>query len=172
MRARVVTALAMCAALLLAAGALALGKGKPPHNHGKAKAENRALFAVLEGKNEISTTTERRGAGDPDGRGSFTATIDGDQLCFGITVKNLDAPTMAHIHKGRRNVNGPIVVPLVPAGGMFAPGGDPGAASGCVPIDADLAAAILKNPHKYYANVHTGPFPNGAARGQLFRKSH
>jgi hypothetical protein len=37
-----------------------------------------------------------------------------------------------------------------------------------VTVAADLMAAILKNPHKYYANVHTGPFPGGAVRGQLF----
>ena len=51
-------------------------------------------------------------------------------------------------------------------------GGDPGAASGCTPVDSALAQAILKNPHKYYANVHTTAFPNGAVRGQLARKSH
>jgi hypothetical protein len=41
-----------------------------------------------------------------------------------------------------------------------------------VDIDSALAQAILKNPHKYYANVHTAAFPNGAVRGQLGRKSH
>jgi hypothetical protein len=170
MRTRIIITLAaaVVAAVVLATGALAGAGKKPPHanSHSKANLENRALFAVLKGRNEVDANG-RRGAGDPDGRGSFTAIVDGDQLCFGITVTNLDAPTAAHIHLGRSNVNGGVVVPLTqPATG------DPGASSGCVTVATTLAQAILKNPHKYYANVHTAAFPNGAARGQLSRKSH
>jgi hypothetical protein len=169
MRIRILAAVVgLCVAASLGAVTLASGHSKPPRaDRGQkqaAKRENRALFAVLIGRNEIGTNG-RRGAGDPDGRGSFTATVDGNQLCFGITVKNLDTPIAAHIHQGRRNVNGAIVVPLT------APGtGDPGAAGGCVTVDPTLAQAILKNPHKYYFNVHTAAFPNGAVRGQLTGK--
>jgi hypothetical protein len=160
---------AAVAAVALATGAFA-GAGKKPEpnakSQGKAKIESRALFAVLTGRNEVDANG-RRGAGDPDGRGSFTAIVDGNQLCFGITVTNLDQPVAAHIHNARRNQNGAIVVPLTqPASG------DPGASSGCATVDPALALAILKNPHKYYANVHTAPFPGGAVRGQLGRKSH
>src|SRR3954470_8544965 len=168
MRNRIVAVtVAACAAVLLVAGTMASGKTKPHARSGaKAKLENRALFAVLTGRKEVDANGNR-GVGDPDGRGSFTATVDGNQLCFGITVKNLDQPVAAHIHKGRPNQAGAIVVPLTqPATG------DPGASSGCVTVDPALAAAILKNPHKYYANVHTSAFPGGAVRGQLFRKSH
>jgi hypothetical protein len=172
MRTRImfVLAAAVVAVTLLATGALA-GGATSPSTPGKAKgktvSQNRALFAVLTGRKEVDANG-RRGAGDPDGRGSFTAIVDGDQLCFGITVTNLDTPVAAHIHKGRPNRNGDIVVPLT---APFS-GGDPGVSSGCVTVDTALAAAILKNPHKYYANVHTTTFPGGAARGQLFRKSH
>ena len=170
MRTRVLAVLAVLCATALALGAVALaGGGHHPRghggSHGKAK-ENRALFAVLTGRNEIGPDG-RRGAGDPDGRGSFTATVDGNQLCFGITVKNLDTPVAAHIHQARRNQNGAIVVPLTqPATG------DPGASSGCVTVDPALAKAILKHPHKCYTNVHTAAFPAGAVRGQLFGKTH
>jgi hypothetical protein len=160
---------AAAAAAALATGAFAGAAKKPepnPKSHGKAKVETRALFAVLTGRNEVDANG-RRGAGDPDGRGSFTAIVDGNQLCFGITVTNLDQPAAAHIHKARRNQNGDIVVPLTQP-----TAGDPGASSGCVTVDAALAQAILKNPHKYYANVHTTAFPAGAVRGQLGRKSH
>ena len=156
-------------AAALATGAFAGAAKKPPPNtkaQGKAKVDTRALFAVLTGRNEVDANG-RRGAGDPDGRGSFTAIVDGDQLCFGITVTNLDQPAAAHIHKARRNPNGPIVVPLTQP-----TDGDPGASSGCVDVDPAVAQAILKNPHKYYANVHTAAFPDGAVRGQLGRKSH
>jgi CHRD domain len=127
--------------------------------------KNRALFAVLLGRNELAGDPLRRGAGDPDGRGAANVTIDGTSICFGISVTNIAMPVAAHIHEGKRNENGPIVVTLVhPATG------DPGASSGCTQASADLAAAIQRRPHRYYANVHTGDFPGGAIRGQLFGK--
>src|SRR3954449_9711473 len=173
MRVRIFVALAavVAAVSLLATGALAGSNKHPakqPHSQSNkaSKLEHRALFAVLTGRKEVDAAGNRR-VGDPDGFGSFTAIVKGNQLCFGITVKNVDQPIAAHIHIGRPNVAGPIVVPLTqPATG------DPGASSGCVTVDPALAASILKNPHKYYTNVHTVAFPGGAVRGQLFRKSH
>jgi CHRD domain len=186
MRVRIFAVLAAVAIVvaLLATGAFAGSSGTvkhPPKQHAAkqhhakqhpakqpkstSKLEKRALFAVMTGRKEVDAQGNRR-VGDPDGRGSFTAIVDGTQLCFGMTVTNVDQPIAAHIHKGRPNVAGPIVVPLTqPATG------DPGASSGCVTVDPTLAAAILKNPHKYYVNVHTAAFPGGAARGQLFAKS-
>src|SRR3954447_7903729 len=139
MRARTSAAIAAVLAIaVISAGSLAVAKpgGHHPDDHAgkqQQRLERRALFAVLSGTNELGTDG-RRGAGDPDGAGSFTATVDDGQLCFGITVKNLDAPAAAHIHKGKRNENGPIVVPLTQPSG-----GDPGASSGCVTVDAALA---------------------------------
>jgi hypothetical protein len=146
------------------------GGGEGDHHDGHMKG-NAALFAELSGRNEISMTTGERGAGDPDGFGSASFTFDGDQLCFGITVGNLGTPGAAHIHKGRKFENGPIVIPLSqPATG------DPGASSGCVPLNTpDLvatAADIQAHPRAYYANVHTDEFPAGAVRGQLKRLRH
>jgi hypothetical protein len=166
MRTRIIWAVVVCAMLALGVGAVAAGKPKPPT--AKPKLQDRALFAVMTGGNEVDANG-RRGAGDPNGRGSFTAIVDGDQLCFGITVKNLGAaPTAAHIHgPARPNQNAGIVVPLT---APTSP--DPGASSGCVSVDPALAQAILKNPHRYYANVHTTQFPAGAIRGQLHRKSN
>jgi hypothetical protein len=170
MRTRILVAMTVAAfaAAVWVAGATAGGKATPRDAgtaQGTSKLENRALFAALTGRNEVDADG-RRGAGDPNGRGSFTAIVDGDQLCFGITVKNLDVPVGAHIHKARPNRNGPIVVPLT-----HPTSGDPGASSGCVPVAAAIARAILRRPRQYYANVHTGPFPAGAVRGQLFRRS-
>jgi hypothetical protein len=173
MRTRIVltVVVAALAAAAMTAGALAGANKKPPHppkSHTKAaaKRESRALFAVLTGRNEVDANG-RRGAGDPDGRGSFTAIVDGNQLCFGVTVTNVDQPNAAHIHAGRRNQSNPPLIPLTQPSS-----GDPGAASGCVTVDPAVAQAILKNPHKYYFNVHTTAFPNGAVRGQLSRKPH
>src|SRR5215213_10440851 len=108
----VAVTVAACAAVLLVAGTMASGKAKPQARSGvRAKLENRALFAVLTGRKEVDANGQR-GVGDPNGRGSFTATVDGNQLCFGITVKNIDTPIAAHIHKGGPNVAGPVVVTL------------------------------------------------------------
>jgi hypothetical protein len=164
---RLVALLGVTCLLLLAMGsAIATGhgdggrhKGDHPDGHDNA---GTALFAQLSGRKEISMKTGERGAGDPDGFGSASFTFDGGQVCFGITVANLDTPVMAHIHRGRKFENGPVVVPLTqPATG------DPGASSGCVTIDAALAAEIQADPRGFYANVHTAAFPDGAVRGQL-----
>jgi hypothetical protein len=165
MRTRIMLVLAAAAVgvVLLSTGALAGGtSGTSQAKSGKSHA---ALFAVMNGHKEVSATG-RRGAGDLGGYGSFSATVDGNQLCFGITVAGIDAPIAAHIHKGRANRQGDVVVPLT------APtDGDPGASAGCVTVESALIAAILKNAHRYYVNVHTTPFPAGAVRGQLFRKN-
>ena len=124
---------------------------------------SKVLFSVLTGKKEVDQQGHK-GAGDPDGRGTFSALIDGGQLCFGITVRNIGDPLAAHIHRGGPKVAGDIVVPLEP----IPDSGDPGASAGCVPVTSGQAAAILKNPHRFYANVHTEAFPGGAVRGQLF----
>jgi hypothetical protein len=165
MRTRIVVpAAVVAAAAAFGAGALASGQASS-HTGSAAQVprENRALFAVMTGRKEVDAEGNRN-VGDPDGRGSFTAIVDGTQLCFGITVKNIATPVAAHIHRGRANQAGGIVVPLAP----LPTAGDPGTSSGCVTVAADLMAAILKNPHRYYANVHTAAFPGGAVRGQLF----
>ena len=165
--ATVVTVLAVGAGATLASGQGddgGYGNSKQQSQGAKGKKE-RALFAVLLGRNELAGDPLRKGAGDPDGRGSSNVTIDGTSVCFGISVTNISAPVAAHIHRGRRNENGPIVVTLVhPATG------DPGASSGCTQATADLAAAIQRHPRRYYVNVHTSDFPGGAIRGQLFGK--
>jgi hypothetical protein len=148
--------------------AVPAGGKKDDDNNGNRNRNGRAsksvFFAVTSGRNELSPTGQR-GAGDPDGRGSFTGLIAGDKFCFGITASKLSTPTAAHIHQGKKHVNGPIVITLTPP-----TPGDPGASSGCVAADAVLLGAIAKHPKRYYVNVHTGDFPGGAIRGQLHGK--
>jgi hypothetical protein len=146
---------ATCLLLLGLGSAIAMGNGDDDDHDGAA------LFAELNGRNEISPTGQR-GAGDPDGFGSASFTFDGGEVCFGITVANIATPTGAHIHRGRENENGPIVVALTQP-----TAGDPGASSGCVAIDDALARDIQRHPKRFYANVHTGDFAAGAVRGQL-----
>jgi CHRD domain len=124
-----------------------------------------ALFAVLSGAKEVGENGER-GAGDRNGRGSFSATLDGRQLCYGIQVKNIQDPGAAHIHRGGANVAGPVVVPL-----EFPESGDPGSSGACMRLSRSVARQVSSNPGGFYVNVHTGDFPGGAVRGQLFARS-
>jgi CHRD domain-containing protein len=113
----------------------------------------------------VLTGAKEPEGGDPNGRGSFTAIVDGNQLCYGLTNKNIEDPGAAHIHRGRSGVAGDVVVPL-----QQPSSGDPGASSDCVGIARSLRRAILANPNRYYVNVHTEALPDGAIRGQLFGK--
>jgi CHRD domain len=135
-----------------------------------ASAQDTQLIAVLSGSNEVSTASGQPGAGDPDGSGvAGVSLVAADQLCFAVLVNHLDPPMAAHIHQGAAGTNGPIVVPLIPDPVAPPPTGDPGFSAGCVPgVDPALLESIRGTPSEFYFNVHTGPFPNGAVRGQLF----
>ena len=101
------------------------------------------------------------GGGDPDGSGHFSMTVNLGQseICYDLTVANLDTVVAAHIHSAPAEINGPVVVPLA------APVS--GSSSDCVTVEASLAKAIAKAPQVFYVNVHTVLFPGGAIRGQL-----
>jgi hypothetical protein len=147
-----------------AAGALA-ALVIAPLVSGQGALRSKVLFSVMTGAKEVSPQGEK-GAGDRNGKGSFTALVDGDQLCFGITARNIEDPIAAHIHAGGPNVAGDIVVPLEP----HPADGDPGASSGCTEVSGEQARAILRRPGRFYVNVHTDSFPGGAIRGQLFAR--
>src|SRR5262249_14746808 len=122
-------------------------------------------FAVLDGQKEVDATTGATGAGDPNGRGTAAVLLDvnAHTLCYTISVKNIGKPNAAHIHKAPPGKAGGVVVPLTPP-----TTGKWGTSSGCVTIDATLMNQIRNNPRAFYVNVHTGEFPDGAARGNLF----
>jgi hypothetical protein len=147
---------------VLAAVGLALGLSGPVGAQGSG---DRAFFSVLTGAKEVDPAGQR-GTGDRNGRGSFSATLDGRELCYGIQVKNIDDPVAAHIHRGGGNVAGPVVQAL-----EHPETGDPGSSSACVRLSASLRRQLSSNPRGFYVNVHTADFPNGAVRGQLFARS-
>jgi hypothetical protein len=134
------------------------GKGKP-----KFAPKNTTFFATLLGRNEIGPDGKRR-AGDLDGQGGATVVTTDTQLCFAVAVRGISTPAAMHVHRGRPNKNGDIVVPLT------APtSGDPGTSAGCVNVASALLQEITKHPIRFYVNVHTSDFPDGALRGQLHR---
>ena len=119
-----------------------------------AQDSGRKLSTVLTGAAEV-------GGGDPDGTGTAALRVNPGtgQICYTITVANLDPVTAAHIHNAPAGVNGPIVVPLT------AP--TSGSVTDCTTADPALARDIVVHPENYYVNVHTTVFPAGAVRGQL-----
>ena len=108
------------------------------------------------------------GPGDPDGTGEATITISGLELSWSITVRDITAPTAAHIHAGTAGQAGPIIHDLLGNGGPFADDGNGGLlATGALTITAEQAAALAATPGAFYINVHNPDFPPGAIRGNL-----
>jgi hypothetical protein len=107
----------------------------------------------------LTGAAEVPGPGDPDGSGTANLRINPGQreVCWTITVNDVDPITAAHIHSAPATEAGDVVVPLNPFSG------------GCAVVDRDLARNIIKNPDAYYVNVHNEPFAAGALRGQLSR---
>ena len=109
----------------------------------------------------LSGAAEVPGPGDTDGTGSaeVTVSVPKKEVCYKLTVANIETATMAHIHSGAVGAAGPIVVTLeTPTGGS---------SQGCATVTGNLAAQLLARPQNYYVNVHNAPFPSGAVRGQL-----
>ena len=105
------------------------------------------------------------GGGDPAGRGLAVITISGGSVDYFLWTQGIAAPASAHIHTGGQGVSGGVLIGLDP---VWTPvGTGTYMAAGSVPVDTATTQPILDNPVGYYVNVHNGPYPNGAMRGQL-----
>lgn len=120
----------------------------------------RKFSTELTGEAEV-TAAGVPNQGDLDGTGtaSITVNIGQARVCYRLEVAGIEPAAAAHIHEAPSNTTGPVVVPLTPP--------TDGDSEGCVSVTRELAKEILKNPADYYVNVHNGPFPAGALRGQL-----
>lgn len=155
--------------------AFAIGALIGPLNSAGAGHTNLVLQAELKGRNEVATdASSSRLVGDPNGRGeAYVFGIDGDSttLCYVLTVDRIEPATAAHIHKGVKGENGPVVANLAAPGdgnaadclteGEVGPGTTPKFPTG------EAVADILADPEGYYVNVHNADYPGGAIRGQL-----
>lgn len=110
---------------------------------------------------ELSGGAEVPGPGDADGSGEAKITLNHDkgEICYDITVKNIQEVTAAHIHVGAAGKSGGPKV-------AFKKAAD-GAWKGCASADKALLNDLMQNPGNYYVNVHNKEFPDGALRGQL-----
>jgi CHRD domain len=119
---------------------------------GVAVAQVPQHHVTLSGAKEAPTT------GDANGSGEFSWSLDGTRLCYLLTAKNIGTAAAAHIHRGAVGVAGPVRVELTA----------PNPASvGCRTISSALATGLRDHPRRFYVNVHTAAFPNGAIRAQL-----
>jgi hypothetical protein len=126
-----------------------------------------ALLAGCGGStsSEVERTVRMTGAvevppGDPDGSGQVVIELDVEegQVCWSLSTKGIEPPSVAHIHRGPRGEAGPPVVTWALEG----PTGE-----GCVEADRSLIRDIARDPGRYYVNVHNEEHPDGALRGQL-----
>lgn len=90
------------------------------------------------------------------GSGSFRVAEDGT-ITGSVTTKDV-AGTMAHIHRGAKGVNGPVIVPLEKKGDTYS-----------VPAGRKLTAAQMNDlkAGNLYVNVHTAKNKGGEVRGQI-----
>jgi len=137
------------AAGFLAAGGSALAGLKHPLS-GKPK----TVTVHMTGSQDVPK-------GSPTGSGTFRYQLipAKGQVCYSLTWAKIGTPLAAHIHKGARGTEGPVVIPLSATA--------PVKHSGCRKAKKSLIQAIQKNHRGYYVNVHTAKYPGGAVRGQL-----
>ncbi len=135
-------------ALALALSGLTFVVSAPPAHAGP-------LATTLTGAAEVP------GPGDPDGSGSFVARVKlgQGQLCYMLTVADIDPAHAAHVHVGTATQAGPVVIGLVPP--------TEGSSTACTTASRELLRDIKRNPENYYVNVHNATYPAGAVRGQL-----
>ena len=114
----------------------------------------------LTGEAEVDSSASNR-AGDMDGAGLARLSIDpvGKKICYDFTLRGLEVPLMAHIHRADAKHIGPTVVTL-----FTGPGGD---LADCVRWTEVRLAEIVSTPSNCYVNVYTTEYPDGALRGQL-----
>ena len=102
------------------------------------------------------------GPGDADGSGTveIRVTPNDNQVCWNLYARGVDPATAAHIHRGAAGIAGPVVLTLTTPDAA-------GRSQGCATVDPGLARELAMRGFDFYVNVHTGPHPQGAIRGQL-----
>ena len=90
------------------------------------------------------------------GSGAFRVAEDGT-ITGSVTTKDVEG-TMAHIHRGAKGTNGPVLIPLDKKGDTYS-----------APAGRKLTAEQLQllKSGSLYVNVHTNRNKGGEVRGQL-----
>ncbi|MFJ4633795.1 CHRD domain-containing protein [Streptomyces sp. NPDC088847] len=129
----------------------------------KNKADATFFASALNGNNEVPVAG-KPAVGDKDGHALALMRIQGNQVSYAFTFTGTQTPTLGHLHRGVKGVNGDVVIPFftqkLKDGDKFT--------FGTVTVnDQDLLNRIKANPQNWYFNLHTAEFPGGAVRGQV-----
>jgi hypothetical protein len=110
-----------------------------------------AIKVSLSGSEEVPPVTV-----PGTGSGSFRVADDG-AISGSVTTKDVQG-TMAHIHRGAKGANGPVIVPLDKSGDTYT-----------VPAGRKLTPEQMNDlkAGNLYVNVHTNRYKGGEVRGQL-----
>jgi CHRD domain-containing protein len=121
------------------------------------------LFAAVFGVNVLGPGGDAD-AGDPDARGALSMVTPGpEEVCFGLNVLDMAKVTSVELREGTTESAGPVLLRLTPVPGSEIQ------SSGCVSdAPASVVANLRAHPERFYLNVATTEFPDGAARGQFF----
>ena len=138
--------------------------------------DNTAPAAATRFTATLTSAAERPTPNSSTATGTATFTIDetAGTITYTVTVANIVNVIASHIHVGRADAAGPIVVNLLaatpPAGtitGTLTSGTITAASIGTgVPITFASLVALMRSGD-IYTNVHTQANPGGEIRGQL-----
>ena len=144
--AKLVLAIAAAAAVLSLSGCSTVQGVMPDWMPGSG-----AIKVSLTGQEEVPPLSV-----SGSGAGSFRVAEDGT-ISGSVTTKDVQG-TMAHIHRGAKGANGPVIVPLDKNGDTYT-----------VPAGRKLTQAQIDDLKKgnLYVNVHTNRNKGGEVRAQL-----
>lgn len=151
----------LCSAFLSSILVLAGSTSAAAHEIGPMYQDQNGHFTVQLTPGEVPE------GGDQNGQGTAELNLSeaGKQACFSTNWKGLKGQVTAfHLHAASQGNEGPPFIHFFDNQNF--PGAD-GKASGCVPATADQIHAVIANPAKYYLNLHSTAFTDGALRGQL-----
>ena len=154
----------LVSALVLLVALAAIGFASTPRN----------FVAPLSGDQEVPPVDT-----NASGTTKFQLSPDGTELHYRLNVANIENVTQAHIHRGARGENGPVVAWLYPAGppAELIEGRTNGTLATGTITAGDLVGELAGEPldvlvdlidaGEAYVNVHTSQFPAGEIRGQI-----
>ncbi|WP_339228548.1 CHRD domain-containing protein [Oceanobacillus sp. FSL K6-2867] len=109
-----------------------------------------------------------------DGTALFHVSKNKNEIRYRLAATNLTNMTQAHIHVGRRNINGPVIAFL--SNKVASPGEKEAILEGFLTAD-DLTGPLkdksisdlvdLMNAGKAYVSIQTKSYPDGEIRGKI-----
>lgn len=128
--------------------------------------------AILRGRNEVPPVRTIS-----TGNATLQVNRRGDRIVFRLAIQNINRVTQAHIHLGRRGVNGPVVAFLF-GPSKFGISVRRGVIRGTLrqsdlvgPLNGKTIQDLVREFERgnAYVNVHTIQHPDGEIRGQIFK---